>query len=281
MWNRLFIACRRTVSGCNFRLLWLWTHILCHNNGNFLVRWLSFSPPAQLKSVSSDFVTWRSKDFETFEVNLVLILQSNQDPIRQRCFELFTTHTPTISNDAGLSLISLFNQSRGSPSQQYFPVEVNLTNKQRDDNAGQESNVALCRLLPALILSRSLFPFISFGFPLLFHSDSLSLSPFFFISPVMYLYVKTLPLSVYLPVLFFYSLVLFLVLSIWLIRDKDCNFTLNRCWEIIPHIVFPWQTSPSVYAVYFSCVLPYHSPALCVRGCVDVCMYAFHCQRYI
>lgn len=193
-------------------------------------------------------------------VHLHLTVQSRLNLAEM--FRAFSpTHTATVSDDAGLSLISLFNQSRGSPSQQYFPVGVNLINKQRDDKTGQESGLALPRLLPVLILSPSSFPFIS-----RFSCCSLWIFlSFCFNAPAL-------------------CLSFCLGLSIWLMRNKDCNLMLKRCWEIIPRIVFPWQTSPSVYVVV---------SLVCIRVCVCasfagvyisflsqcvICVFVFACR---
>lgn len=51
------------------------------------------------------------------------------------------THTETINDDALLSLISLFNQSRGSPGQQHFHFQANLITRESDsDKTVQESS---------------------------------------------------------------------------------------------------------------------------------------------
>ena len=62
--------------------------------------------------------------------------------------------------------------------------------------------------------------------------------------------------------------------SNWLKRDKDCDLMLNRCREIIPHIVFPWQTSPSVCVLYFLYIVCSHITCLhlYVFVCVCVCV---------
>lgn len=48
-------------------------------------------------------------------------------------------------------------------------------------------------------------------------------------------------------------------------RDKDCNLMLNRCCEIISHIVLPWQTSP---LLCMRCAFVVSFVCKCVRACM-------------